>query len=76
LVPLHFSARYDFGSTWNGFETISIGSMQHGIGFTMHAKTPLGPARISAGKSFFFVSSPDGVIQGPLLFSFSIGTRF
>ena len=76
LVPLHFSARYDVGSTWNGFETISIGSMQHGIGITMHAKTPLGPARISAGKSFFFVSSPDGVIQGPILFSFSIGTRF
>ncbi len=76
ILPLHFSVRYDIGSTWNGFETISIGSMQHGIGLSIHAKTPLGPARISAGKSFFFVSSPDGIIQGPILFSFSIGTRF
>jgi len=76
LVPLHLSARYDIGSTWNGFETISIGSMQHGIGLSLHAKTPLGTARISAGKSFYFVSSPDGIIQGPLLFSFSIGSRF
>lgn len=76
LVPLHLSARYDIGSTWNGFETISIGSMQQGIGLTIHAKTPLGSARISAGKSFYFVSSPDGVIQGPLLFSFTIGSRF
>ncbi len=76
IVPLHFSARYDIGSTWNTFETISIGSMQHGIGLSLHAKTPLGPLRISAGKSFYFVSSPNGAIQGPLLFSFSIGTRF
>ena len=76
LVPLHVSARYDIGSTWNTFETISIGSMQHGIGLSLHAKTPLGPIRISAGKSFYFVSSPDGAIQGPLLFSFSVGTRF
>lgn len=76
IVPLHFSARYDMGSTWNSFETISIGSMQHGIGVSIHAKTPLGPLRISAGKSFYFVSSPNGIIQGPLLFSFAIGTRF
>ena len=76
IVPLHFSARYDMGSTWNSFETISIGSMQHGIGLSIHAKTPLGPLRLSVGKSFYFVSSPNGVIQGPLLFSFAIGTRF
>jgi predicted acylesterase/phospholipase RssA len=76
MVPLHLSARYDIGSTWSTFETISIGSMQHGIGITIHSKTPLGSARISAGKSFYFVSSPDGIIQGPLLFSFSIGSRF
>jgi len=76
LVPIHLSMRYDLGSTWNTFDGISISNLQHGIGVTIHAKTPLGPARISAGKSFYFVSSPDGVVQGPLLFSFSIGTRF
>lgn len=76
LVPLHISARYDIGSTWTSFDGISIGNLQHGIGITLHAKTPIGTARISGGKSFYFVSSPDGVIQGPLLFSFAIGSRF
>ena len=76
LVPIHVSARYDIGSTWTSFDGISIGNLQHGIGLTLHAKTPIGTARISGGKSFYFVSSPDGVVQGPLLFSFSIGSRF
>jgi len=76
LVPIHISARYDIGSTWTSFDGISIGNLQHGIGITLHAKTPVGTARISGGKSFYFVSSPDGVVQGPLLFSFAIGSRF
>ena len=76
IVPLHFSARYDIGSTWKDFESITIANLQHGIGLTIYGKTPLGTARISAGKSFYFVSSPNGAVQGPLLFSFAIGTRF
>ncbi len=76
LVPIHLSARYDVGSTWTSFDGISIGNLQHGIGLTLHAKTPIGTARISGGKSFYFVTSPDGVVLGPLLFSFAIGSRF
>ncbi|MFM8280237.1 MAG: patatin-like phospholipase family protein [Bacteroidota bacterium] len=76
LVPIHVSARYDIGSTWTSFNGISIANLQHGIGCTLSAKTPIGTARISAGKSFYFVASPDGIVQGPLLFSFSIGSRF
>ena len=76
FFPTYLSIRYDMGSTWSSFETIKIAELQHGLGIGIIADTPIGNARITAGKSFYFVNNPDGIVQGPLLFSFAIGTNF
>jgi outer membrane protein assembly factor BamA len=76
FFPTYLSIRYDMGSTWSSFETIKIAELQHGLGIGIIADTPIGNARITAGKSFYFVKNPDGIVQGPLLFSFAIGTNF
>lgn len=76
FFPTYVSIRYDIGSTWSSFETIKITELQHGLGIGIIADTPIGNARITAGKSFYFVKNPDKIVQGPLLFSFAIGTNF
>ncbi len=71
----YLSVRYDIGAIWENPENIRIGDMNHGIGVTLGIDTPIGPARFSAGRSFFFLSNPDAVGWGPLLAYFAIGAR-
>lgn len=71
----YIKIRYDMGNIWLNPEDIQISSLRHGIGGELSVDTPLGPASIGFGKSFYFVKNPNGVVQGPLLFYFSFGVN-
>ncbi len=75
VFDTYFSARYDIGSTWESPNNIRISDLHHGFGIALRWDTPLGPAGLSLGQSFYFASSPNRIINGPLLAYFSIGFR-
>jgi NTE family protein len=75
LFDTYFSIRYDIGSVWVLPEEIKISKLKHGIGTALALDTPLGPAKFSLGKSFYFVKDPASVIYGPLLLYFKIGMQ-
>lgn len=56
------------GSTWSSFETIKIVELQHGLGIGIIADTPIGNARITAGKSFYFVKIQMVLFKDPFYF--------
>jgi NTE family protein len=55
--PLFFDtylkARYDFGSVWVRAVKMRLDDFRHGIGVTLGLDTPVGPAEISIGRSFY-----------------------
>jgi NTE family protein len=71
----YFSVRYDFGSTWLIPEDIKFNTFKHGIGSTVALDSPLGPLKLSVGRSFFFRKSPDRVFWGDTHVYFSLGMR-
>ncbi|HYF02681.1 MAG TPA: patatin-like phospholipase family protein [Patescibacteria group bacterium] len=71
----YLSARYDFGAVWEKPEQIRLAGLKHGVGTTVAIDTPLGPAKFSLGRSFFFLKEPRGVAYGPFMAYFSIGAR-
>lgn len=71
----YLSVRYDIGAVWEVPEFIKISDMNHGLGFTLGVDTPIGPARISAGRAFAFQEKPYKVLLGQPLAYFSIGVR-
>jgi NTE family protein len=73
LFDTYFSIRYDIGSVWILPEEIKISKLKHGIGTSLALDTPIGPAKFSIGKSFYFIKDPASVIYGPLLLYFRIG---
>ncbi|MBL7999166.1 MAG: BamA/TamA family outer membrane protein, partial [Candidatus Kapabacteria bacterium] len=75
LFDTYVSLRYDLGRVWSNIETIQLANLKHGIGATIALDTPLGPAKFSLGRSFFFLDDPETVVTGPLIAYFSIGLR-
>lgn len=75
LFNTYASFRYDVGAIWENPENIRISDMTHGIGFTLGIDTPVGPARFSVGRSFYFLANPSAIAWGPILGYFTIGTR-
>ena len=71
----YFSVRYDIGAVWEVPEYIRISDMNHGLGFTLGIETPIGPAKLSAGRAFAFQERPNKVLLGAPLAYFSIGVR-
>jgi len=69
------SLRYDIGYVWENFETIKISNLQHGLGGILAFDTPVGPAKFSIGRSFFFLKNPNAVSWGPVFGYFSIGLK-
>lgn len=67
--------RYDIGYAWENFETIRVSTLHHGIGGTLGFDTPVGPAKFSIGRSFYFLKNPNAVSWGPVMGYFSIGMR-
>ena len=75
LFDTYCSFRYDIGSIWETFQNIRIGTLRHGVGLLLGFDTPIGPAKFSVGRGFYFQSDPDGAVLGPYLGYFSIGVR-
>lgn len=71
----YVNLRYDIGSVWEKFEKIKFSSFKHGAGASIALDSPLGPAKFSMGRSFYFLKDPVGVTWGPWLVYFSIGMR-
>lgn len=72
----YFSARYDLGTTWPNFEAVKFRSFKHGVGAAVGLDTPIGPAKLSFGRSFYFLDRPATVSWGPVLAYFSVGMKF
>ncbi len=75
LFDAYVRARYDLGTISAVPEEIKFSSLLHGIGLELALATPIGPAIVGAGKSFFFSSTLPGnpVQQGPFLVYVMIG---
>ena len=75
LFDTYVRARYDLGTISAVPEEIKFSSLLHGVGLELAFTTPIGPAVIGAGKSFYFnTARPDmPVQQGPFLVYFMIG---
>lgn len=70
----YISTRYDLGSVWLQPDEIEFNDLKHGLGFSLELDTPLGPAKLSTGKSFYFTKTRD-IILGRATLYFSIGMR-
>ncbi len=71
----YLSTRYDMGAVWENFSTIKFSGLKHGFGLALQLDTPLGIAKVSVGRSIYFITNPDGAVRGPVLGYFSIGTK-
>lgn len=71
----YISGRYDIGSTWEMPDVIKLSSLKHGLGLSLALDTPIGPSKVSIGRSFFFLENPNGIAWGDLLLYFSIGLK-
>lgn len=65
--------RYDIGAIWQEPDEIKFSGLRHGFGSGFALDTPLGPARFSVGKGFYFIQNPSSVIFGQTEFYFVIG---
>ena len=75
LFDSYFGVRFDMGSISVTQEEIKFASLRYGIGTELALDTPIGPATLAVGKSFYFSRNlPDNPIQqGPFLFYFMVG---
>lgn len=74
LFDTYLSVRYDLGTISEVPEQITLSSFRHGLGAELAFDTPVGPASIGVGRSFYFLSTTAHPIQkGPYLFYFVVG---
>ncbi|GAB1430990.1 BamA/TamA family outer membrane protein [Ignavibacteria bacterium] len=71
----YLSARYDVGAIWPDFAAVNFSEFTHGVGISLAADTPVGPAAISLGRSFYFLDNPPTVTWGEFLIYYSIGVK-
>lgn len=71
----YLRVRYDLGSIWPQREDIRLKDFHHGIGLGISLDTPLGPANLSVGRSFYIrrdlLDQP--FTLGPVVGYFSFG---
>jgi NTE family protein len=75
LFPTYVSLRYDLGAVWAEPEQIKFAAFKHGLGLTLGFDTPVGPARFSVGRRFYFIDDPPSTASGPFLGYFAVGVR-
>jgi NTE family protein len=75
LFDTYLRARYDLGTISAVPEEIKFSSLLHGIGLELALASPIGPAIVGCGKSFYFSPTlPDKPVQqGPFLVYLMIG---
>jgi outer membrane protein assembly factor BamA len=75
IFDTYLSLRYNIGKAWSVPEDIKLDDLQHGVGATVAFDTPLGPAKMTWSRSFYFKEKPSAVVFSPYLFYFSIGLK-
>lgn len=75
LFNTYFSFRYDLGNVWSVPTDIKFATLRHGGGFTLGIDSPIGPAKFSLGRSFYFLKNPNTVVLGEIMGYFSIGVK-
>ncbi len=65
--------RYDIGAIWLLPDEIKISNLRNGFGLGLAFDTPLGPARFSSGKSWYYKQNPNSIVWGPTEYYFVIG---
>jgi NTE family protein len=75
VFDTYLRARYDLGTISALPEEIKFSTLRHGVGAEIAFGTPVGPASLGLGKSFYLGKNlPDNPVQqGPFLFYFMIG---
>ena len=75
LFDTYLRIRYDLGSVSALPEDLKFSTLRHGVGTEICWRTPVGPASVGVGKSFYLNSDLPNtpVAQGPLLWYFMIG---
>jgi len=75
VFDTYVRVRYDLGTISANPEEIKFSALRHGLGGEIAFRTPLGPAVMGVGKSFYFSKNlPENPVQqGPWLFYFMIG---
>ncbi len=75
VFDTYLSLTYNIGKAWDVPEDIKFEDLKHGLGATIAFDTPLGPAKLSWARSFYFHKDPAKAVLSPYLFSFSIGLK-
>jgi predicted acylesterase/phospholipase RssA len=68
--------RYDLGSVWENPGQIKFSTLRHGIGMTYAVKLPVGRAKFSIGRAFYFVQENEKLKYmrfGDYVLYFSLG---
>ncbi len=73
LFDTYFYGRYDIGAIWLQPREIKLSNLKNGFGMGLAFDTPLGPARFSVGKSWYYTKSSRVVEWGPMEFYIVVG---
>ena len=75
LFHTYLRVRYDIGTISELPEDLTFSTLRHGLGLELCWRTPIGPAAVGLGESFYVNHAVSGspVQHGPLLFTFVIG---
>jgi NTE family protein len=78
IFETYLRLRYDLGSISTVPEEIKFSTLRHGVGSELVLRTPIGPASIGVGRSFYLSKNlPENPVQwGPVLFYFALGYDF
>ncbi len=75
-MSTYLALRYDLGSVWEMPDEIKFSTLKHGLGFSLMLDTPVGPAKFSVGKAFYFPQNTINSMKlNPILLYFSIGMK-
>ncbi|MBU1299676.1 MAG: patatin-like phospholipase family protein [Bacteroidetes bacterium] len=74
VYDTYFSLTYDLGMISAQPQELKLSGMRHGIGTILGLDTPIGPALVGVGKSFYLPTKVGArTAYGPMLFYFSVG---
>lgn len=76
LFNTYIGMRYDYGNIWETSGMIDFNYMKHGMGIYTAVETPLGPAKLAIGRSFYFERNEiNAIVSSKFIFYFSIGVK-
>jgi outer membrane protein assembly factor BamA len=75
IFESYIRLRFDMGSISDMPEQLKLATVRYGLGTELALDTPIGPAAIGIGKSFYFGRDlpANPFLQGPFLLYFAMG---